>query len=267
MSEAGSRYILTVVDYATRYPPEAIALREITTEHVAEALYKIFSRVGLPAQILSDQGTQFVSGVMDEVMRLLSIERQASAPYHSKCNGLVEKFNGTLKSMIKKLCAEKPRDWDRYLEAALFAYREVPQDSTGFAPFELLYGRTVRGPLTVLRELWTKEIPEGEVKTTYQYVFDLRNRIEETCRIAEESIKSTQTKMKTHYDKKARVRDLAAGDKVLVLLPSDNNKLLMHWKGPFEVLERIGLTDYRIDQAGRTKVFHLNMLKRYYERQ
>ena len=65
-------------------------------------------------------------------------------------------------------------------EAVLFAYREVPQESLGFSPFKLLYGRTVRGPMAILRELWTKDIPEGDVKTTYQYVVDLRNRIEET---------------------------------------------------------------------------------------
>ena len=59
--------------------------------------------------------------------------------------------------MLRKMCQERPRDWDRYLHAVLFAYREVPQASTGFSPFELLYGHTVRGPMQVLKELWTKE--------------------------------------------------------------------------------------------------------------
>ena len=64
--------------------------------------------------------------------------------------------------MLKKLCAERPTDWDKYIEAVLFAYREVPQESLGFAPFELLYGRTVHVPMSILRELWTKEIVEIE---------------------------------------------------------------------------------------------------------
>ena len=73
-------------------------------------------------------------------------------------NGLVEKFNAVLKSMLKKMCSEKVKDWDRYLEALLFAYREVSQESLGYcSPFDLLYGRSVRGPMTILRELWTKE--------------------------------------------------------------------------------------------------------------
>ena len=59
----GHRYILTVVDYATRYP-EAVALKEKTTESVAEALLSIFSRMGIPEEILTDQGRQFLSGCM-----------------------------------------------------------------------------------------------------------------------------------------------------------------------------------------------------------
>jgi len=52
----------------------------------------------------------------------------------------------------------------------LFAYREVRQDSLGYSPFELLYGRTVRGPMSILRELMTNEAAEPEVKTSYEYV-------------------------------------------------------------------------------------------------
>ena len=112
--------------------------------------------MGLPNEILSDCGAQFTSDLMREVCRLLSIKQLTTTPYHPQTNGLVERFNGTLKSIVKKLTAERPRDWDRYLPAALFAYREAPQESLGFAPFELMFGRTVRGPMAVLRELWTQ---------------------------------------------------------------------------------------------------------------
>jgi len=103
----------------------------------------MFTRVGVPEEVLSDQGTQFLSAVMQEVSRLLSMTQLVTTPYHPMCNGLVERFNGTLKAILKRMCAEKPKDWDRYLPALLFAYREVPQESLSFSPFELLYGRTV----------------------------------------------------------------------------------------------------------------------------
>ena len=250
-SSSGNRFILCVIDYATRYP-EAVALPGVSTEQVAEALCRIFSRVGVPRQILSDQGSQFVSEVMQEVYRLLSIQHITSTPYHPQANGLVEKFNGTLKSMIKKLCLERPSDWDRYLEPALFAYREVKQDSLGFSPFELLYGRTVRGPMTILRELWTKDMPNDEVQSTYQYVFDLRNRMEQTCQLVEESLGNAQVKAKKYFDRKARHCKLKVGDKVLILLPTDSHKMLMTWKGLYTVTECIGLTDYRIQLESGT---------------
>ena len=105
MTHRKNRYILTAVDYATRYP-EAVALKDITTERVADALVSIFSRVGIPEEVLSDQGTQFTSGIMKEVSRLLSVKQLVTTPYHPQCNGLVERFNGTLKKMLKRVCEE-----------------------------------------------------------------------------------------------------------------------------------------------------------------
>ena len=69
-SERKSRYILTMIDYATRYP-EAVALSDIETERVAEALVEIFSRVGIPDEMLTDCGSQFTAEVMKEVSRFL----------------------------------------------------------------------------------------------------------------------------------------------------------------------------------------------------
>ena len=52
--------------------------------------------------------------------------------------------------MLKKFVQERVQTWDKYLPYLHFAYREVPCESTGYSPFELLYGRTVRGPLAVI---------------------------------------------------------------------------------------------------------------------
>ena len=155
VTDQGNRYILTMVDYATRYP-EATPLKSIEAETVAEALVTMFSSVGVPQKLLSDQGSQFLSRVM-KVSRLLSLNQLVTTPYHPMCNGLVERFNGTLKMMLRRMCAERPKDWDRYLSEFLFAYREGPQKSLGFSPCELLYGRTVRGPMRILKEIWTKD--------------------------------------------------------------------------------------------------------------
>ncbi|XP_076462144.1 uncharacterized protein LOC143294651 [Babylonia areolata] len=265
-SGSGNRYILVVVDYATRYP-EAVPLKTVEATTVAEALWEVWTRVGVPSEILTDRGTQFMSDVMKQMERLLSIRGLATTPYHAQGNGLVERYNGVLKTALRKLTQEKPKQWDRYIPALLFAYREATQESLGFSPFELLYGRTVRGPLSVLRQLWTDEHTSEEVRTPAEYVVDLRNRIEETCELARRNLAAACQRHAEVFNRKSQNRAFSPGDKVLLLLPQRHNKLQLCWQGPFEVLERKGEADYKIRMGGQDKLYHANLLKRYVERQ
>ena len=182
-SEAGHCYIITLVDCATRYP-EAVPLKSIDAETVAEALVDIYSCLGIPEEVLSDQGAQFISDCIKEVCKLLAVSQSTTTLHHPMCNCLVDKFHGMLKKVLRILCNEQPNQWHRYINALLFAYRKVPQDSTHFAPFELMYGRTIRRCMNILRELWAKDIDEHEVKSSYQYVLDLPERLEVTLKLA-----------------------------------------------------------------------------------
>ena len=91
---------------------------------------------------------------MSEHHKLLGVKPLFTNPYHPSGNGKVEGLHATLKASLRKLRADKPREWHRYLVPTLFALREMQSVRTGFSPFDLLYGRTVRGPLSVLRDLW-----------------------------------------------------------------------------------------------------------------
>ena len=122
--------------------------------------------------------------------------------------------------MLMRMCAERPKDWDKYIDPLLFAYREAPQESLGFSPFELLYGWPVRGPMQILKQLWSKEIEDPEVRSTYQYVVELRDRLESTLAIAQDNLSKMSRKYKRHYDQKAGKRQLrryAANDKIFKL--------------------------------------------------
>jgi len=105
----GFRYILTTIDMCTRFP-EAVPLKDISTSTVAEAQLNMFSRVGLPNRIHSDRGYQFTSEMMREVYRLLDIRQSTTTPYHAMGNGIVENFNKTIKILLKKVSAEKPKE-------------------------------------------------------------------------------------------------------------------------------------------------------------
>ena len=106
VSENGNRYILTVVDFATRYP-EAVALPKIETERVAETLLDTFSRVGFPKEILSDRGGQFTSDMIAEVCRLVSIKQLFTTAWHPMCDGLCEKNEWNIEEYAQKNVSRK----------------------------------------------------------------------------------------------------------------------------------------------------------------
>ena len=264
-SKSKKRYVLVSIDYCTRYP-EAIAIKDITAEAVAEGLWEFWTRLGIPDEVLTDQGSQFTSNLMKEVNEFLLIKHKMTCPFSPQTNGLVEKFNDTLKQMIKRLALEQPDQWDTFIPALLFAYREAPQDSLGFSPFELLYGRTVKGPMQVLRQIWTDEEISGEVKTTAEYVVDLRNKIEETCKIARENLSKAAKRQAKYFNKKTTNRSFEEGEKVLLLRPVKSNKLELTWKGPYTVTKKISPFDYQIQTERKLKIYHINLMKKYVER-
>ncbi|XP_072035947.1 uncharacterized protein [Amphiura filiformis] len=265
-SNSRRAYILTVIDYATRYP-WAKPLANITTESVAQALCEIFSEWGLPEQILSDQGTNFLSKTMKELYKLMQIEPNIAAPFHHETAGLVENFNGTIKSMLRTLTETQLKEWDKYLPLFMFAYREVPQASLGFSPFELVFAEPVRGPLDIVRESWTG--PSTNDKTVIQYIVDLQRKLYNMTKQAHENLEVAQQRQKTWYDKHSRDRSLQPGQQVLVLLPTHPSKVLTRWQGPHIVTRKVDDLNYEVDVGKKNKklkVYHINLLKEYHQR-
>ena len=264
-SHNNNQYVLTVVDYATRWVEACPMKSPITAAAVAEEFLKIFSRVGFPSILLSDGGTQFVAELMENVLKILGIKHSVSTAYHPQTNGLCERANGTIKSLICKVAHDNPGNWDRLLPCVLFAYRESPQETTGFAPFELVYGSVPRGPMTLVKDLWLQPSLELEKITVDQYVHDLKERISNSCKYARKKTEKQMLNSKERYDAKSKVRSLSVGDQVLLLLPMGTNKIDCEWKGPFPVVSVVpgSEVNYVIDINGRHKTYHINMLKEY----
>jgi len=146
--------------------------------------------------------------------------------------------------------------------------RDTTQDSTGFTPFELIYGHQVRTPMNILKKLWTEEEEDQEVKTAYQYVVDMRDRLEETCEMAQRELMKVQNRNQKYYNRHAKNRKLNIGDSALLLLPTEHNKLTLSWRGPYKVVDKIGDVNYKVEIAqGKIRTYHINMLKKYYHRQ
>ena len=168
-TKSGNEYLLTIMCAPTRFP-EAIPLRNIKTKTIVKALVKFFTFVGLPKSVQSDQGSNFMSGIFQQVMHELGIEQYRSSAYHPESQGALERFHQTLKNMIRSYCFETEKDWDEGIHLLLFAVRESVQESLGFSPFELVFGHTVRGPLKLLKEKFLSQ--EDTPLNLLQYVSD-----------------------------------------------------------------------------------------------
>ena len=120
--------------------------------------------------------------------------------------------------------------------------------------------------MAILRELWSGEVSDEQVLSTYQYVIELRELLEQTCQLPCDNQEKVQFKQKTYYDKRARSRKFDVGDKILLLLSTESNKLLLQWKVPYEVVEIVNRMDYRVDVDGVVGMYHATILKQYVER-
>ncbi|KAJ1143845.1 hypothetical protein NDU88_010147 [Pleurodeles waltl] len=263
----GNRFILVLVDHATRYP-EAIPLRTVTASVVARTLMGIFTRVGFPKEIVSDRGTNFMSAYMKHLWDACGVTYKFTTPYHPQSNGLVERFNKTLKGMIGGLPEAMRRKWDVLLPCLLFAYREVPQRGVGFSPFELLYGYPVRGPLSIVKE-GLENAPKTPPQDVVSYMLALRNQMTRFWKEAQSNLEASQEVMKQWYDQKATLVEFQPGDKVWVMEPVEPRALQDRWSGPFEIKERKGEATYLVDlQTPRNplRVLHVNRLKAHFER-
>ena len=260
----GNQYLLTVMCASTR-DPEAIPLRSITSKTIVQELVKFFTKFGIPNVVQSDQGSNFTSNTFQQAMQVLGIKNYRSTAYHPESQGALERFHQTLKSMLTKYCLETGNDWDNGIPLVLFAVRDSYQESLGYSPNELLFGKEVRGPLKLMYDCMLQQdskVPLGE------YVQQVKCRLEETRKFAFENLAKSQVSMKRTYDKKSEDRSFKVGDKVLLFLPTRKFPLQSKFEGPYKVLEKRSDCNYVIETPGRRKsqrLVHVNLLKKFFE--
>ena len=257
-TERGNRYVLVFQDFLTKWPmvypmPDQKSLR------IAKLLVnEVIPQFGVPESLLSDRGTNLLSHLMTDVCRLLGIKKLNTTSHHPQCDGMVERFNRTLKTMLRKYAAEFSTQWDRYLPGALWAYRKVPHDSTGEKPSFLLYGLDCR-TLTEAALLPAHVVEPTEVS---DYREELVLSLSTARRQAAEAIQMAQTKYKASYDRRSRDMDYQIGDWVLVRFPQDETgrmrKLSRPWHGPYLVIDKrdpdITVVKVYTSQDGRIQV-------------
>ncbi|GBM30441.1 Retrovirus-related Pol polyprotein from transposon 412 [Araneus ventricosus] len=169
ITASGKKYFIAAMCLASKYPDD-VAVSDITFMSVVDAL-QIFSRMGFPKEIQRDQGTSFTRELTTEFFERFGVRVVHSSAYHPQSNP-VERFHRTLGRILRALCSEEGPDWEKHAHAALFALRSVTHESTGFSPAELVHGRNLRTPVTLLYENWLQPEEEQTPVTESLYSID-----------------------------------------------------------------------------------------------
>ncbi|GFX28221.1 retrovirus-related Pol polyprotein from transposon 412 [Trichonephila clavipes] len=262
---SGNKYLLVVMDYFTKWP-EVYPIPDQEAPTVAEAVVQHWiSRYGVPLQLHSDQGRNFVSAVLKGVCELLGIDKTKTTPLHPQSDGMVERFNRTMLNNLSLMVSKNQQDWDQKVPLFLLAYRSAVHETTGYSPSQMLFGRDLRLPCDLLfgRPPDTPSSPE-------EYVQNLQARFEDVHNLARERINLRTEKMKTRYDTKATGHQFKEGDKVWFYNPTRRKglspKLQSHWDGPYTILKIINDVVIRIRKSTNSKprVVHYDRLAPYY---
>ena len=267
-SAQGHQYCLCIVDSCTRWPA-VYMLKSLSAKAVCDALLDLFVNVGVPKVIVTDRGTNFTSQLTRELLGRLGCSPRFNTPGHPEASGLVERFNQTCKNMLHHIVQQHQRQWHKFVPLMVWALREVPNATTGVSPYMLVYGRTPRGPLAVLKESWTgeRDLDPNFGKPVEEYLCDLKAKLETAAEFANQHAQRRQEGYAAHYNLRARDKKFLQGEQVIILAPENASKLSTRWQGPATVVEVKSPHSYLVDMGnGNVRHVHANKMRRFVAR-
>jgi transposase InsO family protein len=273
----GNLYILVVTEYFTRWPM-AFAMKNQKASTIATLLVEqVFCQHGFPSTLLSDRGPNFMSELMEAVLTLFHVQKLNTTAYHPQTNGLTERFNKSLTTMLTHFTNKKQSDWDTYIPYVLLAYRSAPHPLLKFSPFYVLYGREVRYPFDTLVSALKDKFHLDPVDMA-DYMIKLIDRLDLAHKAVSGQFSTAALERDQQNAELVNVPRYSVGQKVLILRPhvkkGTSAKLTPLWRGPYEVLERYtNNVNYRVqllDKLGRKVnkakplMVHISGMKAYY---
>ncbi|GJV00322.1 putative reverse transcriptase domain-containing protein [Tanacetum coccineum] len=240
-TSSGHDAIWVIVDRLTKLA-HFLAIREdYKTERLARLyINEIIARHGVPVSIISDRDSYFTSRFWQSLQKALGTRLDLSTAYHPETDGQSERTIQTLEDMLRACVIDFGGNWDTHLPLVEFLYNNSYHSSVICAPFEALYGRKCRTPIT-----W-----------------------------AEERLKAAQDRQKSYADNRQKPLEFSVGDKVLLKVSprkgvvrfGKRSKLSPRYVGPFEIVERVGPVAYRLrlpqELVGIHDTFHVSNLKK-----
>ena len=232
----GATYIMTFFDVFSHWV-EAYPLNRAQAEDVLNCLRLFISRHGVPAALLSDRGSNFLSKKVLEFLKQVGTQKLTTSPYHAATNGACEGFHKFLAKGLTMLVNEAHDNWDEHIPAVLFQYRTAPMDGTGVSPFEVTMGRRPNLPIDNLLGIhhsFGATSPADHADMAYDHSCELRAKVQATH--------AARFERNAKADGNTKSRVFSIGDKVYLKFPKGrfrpaggSTKLSMINEGPYVI--------------------------------
>jgi len=265
---SGHNAIIVFVDRLSKMTHFAKTTTDVTSQELATLFCDNVVRLhGIPTEIISDRGPQFISEFWTCLCKHLKIQKAMSTAYHPQTDGQTERMNRVLEDMLRHYISPSCDNWDEFLFAAEFAVNNAVNASMTFTPFFLNYGEHPPTPLTC--EISSTKSPAAD---------ELAEQIKGSVLLAQRYLKDAQARQSKHANKRRTPLSLKVGDKVLVstrnfrlnVRQPAKAKVLPRFVGPFEVTKVVNSVAYKVKLPDKYKihdVFHVSLLKPYLESQ
>jgi len=265
--EGGYQYILVAIDHFTRYA-EVKAVRRLTAETFVDWMrYDLINRWGPMARVTTDRGSNFMSDIAQAVYQAVGVERHRVTAWRPQANGLVERFNGTLKQLMKAYAEETGSKWPTAITSYAYAYNTAVHSATGYTPFYMMHGWEAKLPYELLLE----QRGQSEYKSVNRYVEELLTAVND-CWVAAAEEMSEGDRRKhwspsTTPKRKNPVPRFEPEQRVWVSKPfqspGESKATKRLWYGPYMIVKRISDLVYVVAREGYEDEIHVDRIKRY----
>jgi hypothetical protein len=268
-TKRGNRYILVLTEYSTKWV-EAFPTRDCDANTVARIIVEeVICSFGAPRRLLSDRGAAFLGHVVRAACTLLAVKKVSTSAYHPETDGLTERFNGTLATMLSHYTSQEQDDWDRCIPFVLYAYRTSQHSATGETPFRLMFGREARAPSDAELRMTLEQFDSPKHSMPARvYARELASRLLDARRLAAEAVAKSQAQYKGSYDARHSPQEYILGQRVWVHNPhvgkGKTRKLAKLWQGPFVVAKQLTPVTYAVsapDRQGLETAVHISRMK------
>ena len=244
-----------------------IALPNLDVETVAWAFIKhVVAHHWLPKAIVSDRGSQFVSGLWKRLCEILGIRRRLSTAFHPQTDGSTERMNAVVEAYLRAYVQWDQKNWSKFLGMAMIAIRGRQASSTGVSPFFLQHGYNV-DPIEINTHTSSQEytISEQNGKKAAEAI---ANKFKEVFEFMQASMAEAQQEQERQANRhRKQPKQLRIGDKVWLSLGKHfrtrRTSKKLDWKNAkYTVIELIGTHDVRLNTpTGHHNVFHIDRLR------